>query len=214
MSKMWFLWSVIFAFNNLGLVEQAVASNSNKNLVPPCLQASNNELQRHAEKFFDFRCLSNEHASVVLQIDQSSKYPSAKIKNASGTKADVFYAEQAFWESRPLASDQRQNGGEVLVFGKFGSTGNFPELISSEKSNIVKLHLIPMSAENLGTISSEKIRTPDNVLKLSVDKANDPALLEFRKEWIDFLSTHKNCSETEVLSEANRLKTKYERLFL
>lgn len=212
MTKLWILWSAILVCSG-GSIEQGVASNSNKSPIPPCLQASNNELQRHAEKFFDFRCFSNEHVGVVLEIDQTSKYPSAKIKNASGTRADVFYAEQAFWESRPLPSEQRQHG-EVLVFGRFGSMGNFPELISNDESNIVKLHLIPMSAEYLCTISSERIHSADNVLRLSLDKIQDPLLLEFRKEWIDFLSMHKNCSEAEVLQEGHRLKSKYEKLFL
>ncbi len=213
MTKMWILLSAIFVFS-VGSVEQAVASDSNKKPLPPCLQASNNEVQRYAEKFFDFRCLSNEHADVVLEIDQSSKYPLAKLRNASGTRADIFYAEQAFWESRPLPLQERQSGGEVIVFGRFGSMGNFPELVSKDEPNVVKLHLIPMSAENLCTISSDKICSINNVLKLSVDKTQDPLLTEFRKEWIDFLSTHKNCSETEVLEEGKRLKSKYEKLFL
>lgn len=213
MSKMWILLSAIFTFS-CGSLEQAVALDSNKDLLPPCLQGSNNELQRHAEKFFDFHCLSNEHAGVVLIVEQSSKYPFAKIRNATGTRADVFYAEQAFWESRPVPSGEKQNGGDLIVYGRFGSMGNFPELLSKDEPNVVRLHLIPMSAENLCTISSEKIHSPDNVLKLSVDKVNDPLLLEFRKEWFDFLGTHKNCSEKEVLAEASRMKSKYEKLFL
>jgi hypothetical protein len=185
------------------------------------------QVHRQLENSVDLRCLSNPDCQVDLTVKVSSNGALEQKKSSSkaASDSDDFYCEQAIWERSPLSPEC----ANIDIGLSYNGSGFVPdpnnELSVKKEPGFVFLHLIPATVGGLPVPWSFRndrlIHSPDNVLKLSVDKLQDPVLTQFRQEWVDFFLSRKvdkNSYEnayasSDVQKKAREMCRKYAKLF-
>lgn len=189
---------------------------------------------RAAKSFLNTRDLSPQ-CSITFRLKGShDEFPAYEVISEEGSPSDLFYCEQAIWESSPerlmagsqegnLVCDSKQFKQEeklakIDYFHKKISSAELYKSKNAETGNaIVVMHVIPRSFNTDQNVlfTREELASPNNLIAIPTANIEKKELLSYRKEWADYVSKNETTrrTKTEVLTFAANLLNKYSELF-
>ena len=171
-----------------------------------------------ARNALDPECLSNPKARVVINVSTKAVPATRLCSSSNADAADIFYCEQAIWESLPAREYYKGVEGDITFApGDEGTSrhGQSPDLVTKNR-RFVKLHLVPGSvfSETNVALSGRDIQAPANVVRLKTKNTRGPELQRFRQEWFSYILDHRHLSRKEIAAQAQAMRDKYHRLFV
>ncbi|MDR3612907.1 MAG: hypothetical protein P4L53_05020 [Candidatus Obscuribacterales bacterium] len=166
----------------------------------------------------------SKNTTVVFRIHVVGHEPTYTVTKNSGTPADEFYCEQAFWEALPFIevggattnADCEFYANQVSKSDQVSSRKLYSEAHPEIRKKYVVIHVIPISVQLLTSIEREDLQSLKNLKAISINNLKSPLLSEFRKEWVAFLKTEEYLfiPRRDILKEADHLVKKYQSLFI
>jgi hypothetical protein len=180
---------------------------------------------------------SNCNVRLIIDNDNKAETPSYKVIEQQASTKDLFYCEQAIWESAPHIMSLSNAHGECVLNAQSLRTeqkqkiGYFPDKsvhaeelffkqYSALRDQAVVIHVIPRSiawGDRIpGRFTKAELDGLCNLKAIPLKNVQGQELIDFRTAWIDFINKNRSTkiSRDEILDYASSLLYKHKELFV
>jgi len=160
----------------------------------------------------------------TYQLDIRAVIPKYRLLASSGRKSDLFYCEQAIWDSAPFLEPFINSHGKISFSSKEDNSSHFacgrtyfkahPKL----RGKVVVIHVIPPAGNDFfpDAVLKDEIHKMSNLRGVPIGKLDSSLLQNFREDWAEYIrsKTRVQVTREEILEHGNEVLKRYSALFV